>query len=235
MMIGVTERGDAALDTAWYKWVQDKKPAILISKNPVLLCERLDQFENPNVIVNATITGYGETVLEPNVINYTEAIEIGLKNLVKKLGAERIVLRIDPIVPTEKGIQVALDVLNKAQEIGSFRVRISFIDNYPHVIKRFAEEDIALPWTSFHAPLELRQEAFKQIQTKSQTMVEICAEPDFFCSGCVSSRDCFTLGIDASEGGGFQRPLCSCLAQKHELLSKKQKCAHGCLYCYWKG
>lgn len=234
-MIGVTERGDAALDTTWHHWLQDGKPAILISKNPVLLCRHLEQFENPNVIVNATITGYGQTILEPNVISYTEAIEVGLKNLVKKLGAERIVLRIDPVIPTEKGIEVALNVLEKAQEIGRFRVRISFIDNYPHVIKRFAEEDIALPWPSFHAPLELRQSAFKQLQLKSQSIIEICAEPDFYCSGCVSAQDCYTLGIDASKVGGFQRPLCSCLMQKHELLSKKQKCAHGCLYCYWKG
>ena len=36
--IGITERGDAALDTSWENWVfVQKRPAILISKDPLKL------------------------------------------------------------------------------------------------------------------------------------------------------------------------------------------------------
>ncbi len=37
-LIGITERGDAALDTTWEDWVfVQKRPAILISKDPLKL------------------------------------------------------------------------------------------------------------------------------------------------------------------------------------------------------
>lgn len=233
MNIGITERGDAALNTTWSHWVLDKKPAILISKNPGLLATHLEHIEAPNVIVHATITGYGCSILEPNVVDTTEAMK-GLKRLSELLGPERVVLRVDPVIPTYKGIQTAIKVLKQANKIGKFRVRISFIDNYPHVIQRFTAEDIALPWSSFHAPLELRKQAFQELQSNTESIIEVCSEPDFACFGCVSEKDCLILGVCPSQYDGFQRPLCNCNALKTELLFNKNPCAHNCLYCYWK-
>lgn len=232
-MIGITERGDAHLNTAWVKWVSDNQPAILITKNPLGLCSHLIRLDNPNVIVHATITGYGASVLEPNVVPFEEAI-IGLKALRKIIDPERIVLRIDPVIPTEKGIEVALNVLKNAQKIGLFRVRISFLDLYNHVRKRFINNEIDCPWNGFHAPVEQRKAAFDVIQKESKTVVEICGEPNFDCTGCVSAYDCKILNVDPSKAGGYQRENCACLALKKELLSDKQQCWHKCLYCYWK-
>lgn len=40
--IGITERGDAALDLSWEDWVfAQKRPAILISKDPLKLYDEL--------------------------------------------------------------------------------------------------------------------------------------------------------------------------------------------------
>lgn len=75
VQIGITERGDAAIDTVWKTWVYEKGlPAILITKDTVKLIT-----ENPglfigdelkgNVILHATITGMGGNWLEPNVPN----------------------------------------------------------------------------------------------------------------------------------------------------------------------
>ena len=37
-LIGVTERGDASIDTSWKDWVfMQRRPAILISKDPLKL------------------------------------------------------------------------------------------------------------------------------------------------------------------------------------------------------
>lgn len=71
--IGITERGDAALDTSWEDWVfVQKRPAILISKDPLKLftevTSMVDQYGFcPNIIVHCTITGFGGTKIEPNV------------------------------------------------------------------------------------------------------------------------------------------------------------------------
>ena len=41
-LIGITERGDAALDTTWEDWVfVQKRPAILISKDPLKLFDEV--------------------------------------------------------------------------------------------------------------------------------------------------------------------------------------------------
>ena len=67
--IGITERGDAALDTSWFQWVvEEKQPAILITKDPSKLNRILNDLDfAPNIIVHATITGFGGTILEPIV------------------------------------------------------------------------------------------------------------------------------------------------------------------------
>jgi hypothetical protein len=58
-LIGITERGDAALDMGWKSWVSSGRPAILITKNPRLLMDKLLDVESRNIIVHCTITGWG--------------------------------------------------------------------------------------------------------------------------------------------------------------------------------
>lgn len=225
-VIGITERGDAALDTSWLPWVLDGKPAILISKRPNAMFELLRNFKNINVIVHTTITGFGSTILEPNVPCFEHTIS-GYCALVGLLGADRVVLRVDPIIPTEKGIETAKSVIDKVLDT---RIRISFIDNYDHLKERFKQNEIdQLPWDSFHAPLELRKKVWEELGKP-----EICGEPDMPCTGCVSEKDCKTLRVKPVDKEKGQRWFCACLANKKELLSNRCQCQHGCLYCYYK-
>lgn len=226
-LIGITERGDAGLDTSWLKWVLESKPAILISKRPNVLFEILRNFKNTNVIVHTTITGFGSTILEPNVpcADYTIA---SYYKLVGLLGEDRVVLRIDPVIPTEKGLETAKSIVAKSLNT---RIRISFIDNYDHLKERFRQNDIdQLPWDSFHAPLELRKKAWEELGKP-----EICGEPDMPCTGCVSAKDCEVLGVIPIEKEKGQRFFCKCLANKKELLMNCERCPHNCIYCYWRG
>ena len=230
--IGITERGDAALDWAdWWPWVSEGQPAILISKNPQMLAERLDtsKIQTPNVIVHATITGYGGTPLEPNVPSVTSALE-GFAELNKLLGKDRVVLRIDPVIPTVEGTKIAVEILQRAGKDN--RVRVSFIDMYSHVRERLsiAGIDLHLTWNLFHAPLGLRFEAWNKLGRP-----EVCGEPGFKCTGCVSGSDCKILGVEPIEFKSGQRPDCTCLAMKAELLHRKAPCSHACCYCYWRG
>jgi len=239
MQIGITERGDAALDTSWLPWVIEGKPAILITKNPALLYRTLAElkiYNKPmNVIVHCTITGLGGTQYEPYVEPWPMTIS-WYDELIKLIGVERVVLRIDPIIlygtniyQHEFSIRTATEVY--AQRKG--RVRISFMDNYPHVMDRFKKAGVGVPPYYMHAPIEKRREVYNVLFPAA----EICGEPGMPCTGCVSAKDLAILApaeTVAFKIGG-QRPACMCSAMKHELLSNRKPCAHGCLYCYWRG
>jgi hypothetical protein len=228
--IGITERGDAALDHGWLPWVKEGNPAILITKDPYMLYQQLQTMNgsrNFNVIIHATITGMGGSALEPNVPYKDLAIK-GYEKLIEFYSVERVVLRIDPVIPTDSGIKVAASVLKYKDPQG--RVRISFIDQYPHVKTRLIGLGIPLPWSTFHAPLELRSQAYNDLGRP-----EICGEPDFLCicTGCVSEIDCKTLKVIPDTDLKGQRKFCSCLMNKKELLKFKEPCFHKCIYCYW--
>lgn len=154
MKIGITERGDAALDQSWRKKLDKLDGIILITKAPHLLGEI-----PPKSIVHCTITGCGGTDLEPNVAPPVVTLE-AYHDLVNKYGGQRIVLRIDPIIPIEPYLSDAFIVRKEARG----RVRLSFMDTYPHVRKRFESAGINIPWEGLHAPYELRKEIFDKMQ-----------------------------------------------------------------------
>lgn len=222
MKIGITERGDAGLDQSWRNAQVDGM--ILITKAPHLISDVPE-----NAIIHCTITGYGGTKLEPGVAKPSITIQAAYKHL-STLGHKRTVLRVDPIIPTDKGIEKALSLI----EGWPGRVRISFLDLYPHVIKRLSGIGWMLPWGTFNAPLEMRLEAYNEIK-EICPQVEVCGEPDFPCTGCVSQLDLDALGLKSDAAGlSHQRMACACLGLKTELLSNRRQCKHGCLYCYWK-
>ncbi len=149
------------------------------------------------------------------------------------ISSERVVLRIDPIIPTKESVEKALNVYDKlyTQNVHKTRVRISFLDNYPHVKQRFINVGLQpLPYR-FHAPLELRKEILKLFPN-----AEVCGEPGIKSVGCVSERDLEILGIEIPKNvvRGFQRIECSCLSIKKEIFTERKQCPNKCLYCYWR-
>ena len=244
MQFFITERGElnSQLDHAQNEIQQryTKGDALLaISKNAN--STNLHNFllrHKDYTIFHATITGYGGTKIERGAPTPETAIN-GIKQLIEKgFPAKQIVLRIDPIIPTEKGINKAISLINSIPQ-GIKRIRISFIDNYPHIN--------GLPFESFHAPLQQRTKAIKKlqetlpsashenIQSNKCISLEACGEPGIQSYGCISERDFEILGLNqpnSSRKG--QRKDCSCFSQKTEILIKPQRCSNGCLYCYYK-
>jgi hypothetical protein len=228
LKIGITERGDAALQRDWISWVGKGNPAILITKNPLRLSYLLNSVSNKNIIVHCTITGMGGSAYEPNVPVVSKAIE-GLIELEKTVGIERLVLRVDPIIPTEEGFVTAKNVINTVGK-PNLRIRISFLDNYPHVKERFIQAGLPPLNYNFHAPLETRIKMWEDLGKP-----EICGEPEMPCTGCVSKKDLEILNIENdTTTKSQQRMACACLALKHELLNNKTPCKHTCAYCYWQ-
>jgi DNA repair photolyase len=234
--IGVTERGDAGLDFSWVYKSKKYDGMILITKR--LSRKFIEEVSNVNCIVHATITGHGGTIYEPNVPDFSTS-KTYFDLLINKIGPERVVLRIDPIIPDSRGIAAAIKVYEELYvRFGNkngkkTRVRISFMDNYPHVKQRFKRARIKPLKYNFHAPLQLR----KKISTYFPH-AEICGEPGFDCTGCISEKDLKILDIDFDKDmlkfKGFQRQECKCLSIKTEILGNRGQCEHGCIYCYWK-
>jgi hypothetical protein len=236
--IGITEGGDAGLDFRWVDRAKLVDGAILITKHPHKFTTLLGgpKWDLPdNAILHCTITGQGHTELEPG-ISEPETELMAYDWLVQEYGPERIVLRVDPIVPWMPWLDNALKVLTKAKG----RVRISFLDMYPHVRARFEAENISIPEQAYrngiHTPIRSRMMLYDTIKKRIPD-IEICGEPGMECTGCVSLRDLKALGITGdSNGYGAQRPACACLVEKTELLGERKPCMGGksCLYCYWK-
>lgn len=232
--IGVSEKGDAGLDFSWMRTAKDYDGIILITKHLSHLF--IEQASKINCIVHATITGHGGSIYEPKVPTLVMS-KMYFDLLVKTLGPERVVLRIDPIIPDSRGIAVAINTYEQIHVKGGkkTRVRISFMDNYSHVKERFAKAGLKPLDYYFHAPIELRKKIASYFPD-----AEICGEPDMECTGCVSEKDLKTLNIDAPPLKGYdrikyvQRPECECLMYKTEMLKTKGRCGHSCIYCYWK-
>lgn len=247
--IGVTEAGDAGIDLSWVNKLDEVDGAVVITKN-ISAAFSDAVFENRGrLIIHATITGYGGTILEPNVPNPQENFDALQSLLQRGFPREHMVIRIDPIIPTVKGIQVAFDVFKKAIDNGYSRFRVSIIDMYPHVRERFRAAGLPRPYSDigFHpspdqvkAVDEMLIGAFAYYGARNpMPKIECCAEPGLenaLHCGCVSFYDLHLLGLDAAEDDhtGYQRPNCMCYSGKQELLENKKRCPHGCLYCYWK-
>jgi len=219
--IGITERADPTVNLKWIDWVKMGRPAILITKDPAQLGLLLP--ETKNVTVHCTITGLGGTVMEPNIPPVESSIP-AYHALCRELGKDRVVLRIDPIVD-----EVALLTYKILTQEAEGRVRISFLDLYPHVLTRFKERGVALARSSFHMPLKQRFAIWEYLGKP-----EVCGEPGMSLAPCVSKLDCEVLGVRPSLWLKGQRKACTCLANKTELCAWPPKCTYGCLYCYWK-
>ena len=230
--IGITERGDAALDLSWKPWVEDNKPAILITKDPLKLAQHLNS--NYRIVVHCTITGHGNSPLEPNV-PCTETAMHGFHEIRKLLLPEQVILRVDPIILSPFGQEKADGICRMVNNLSKLTVRISFLDNYNHVKERFRQSSVSSLGYDFHAPLENRVNFLKKLKLNYPNFTfEVCGEPGMECTGCISVTTCKTLTVKPAIGYSKQRNSCACLAQKKELLNNRKQCAHGCLYCYWK-
>lgn len=231
-MIGITERGDAGLDFSWVEQVPNTDFSILITKNinNKFIDEVIKMKEK--IIVNATITGMGGTVVEPRVPSVSVSIGQLEKLIAKGFPAEQIVLRIDPIIPTTKGINTALNVLEAANHLGIKRCRISILDMYKHVEARFKNAGIKVPVYDLKQAYEDVLKAIGPYMDKWE--FEACAESFPFQTGCISQKDADILNNPVVlVGNKGQRKGCLCPRNKCELLSHRSQCQHGCLYCYW--
>ena len=243
--IGITEISDPAFHLDIFDRLY--KGNIIITKNltPALINKLVENKDK--CILHCTCTGMGGSKIEPLVPKMTWTFLQVKKLITDGFPVDHIVLRIDPIVPTEKGIETALSVLNLFKPLGIKRIRISFLDMYNHVKERFNENNIPIPYDTFHADDLTRWEAYGAINNfcvENDLELEMCGEPPIGTDGsiktvgCLSQKDIDILGLTDEivlEGKKDGRKECQCPANKFELIKDKPKqCHNGCLYCYLK-
>ena len=239
--VGITETSDPAFHLEIFDRLYDAN--IIVTKNLTdKLIEKL--IENyDKCIVHCTITGMGGTKIEPFVPTVEQSVKKVKKLIDGGFPVNQIVLRIDPIIPTEKGINTALNVISSFAGLGIERIRMSFLDMYKHVKERFTEQNVRLPYETFHADRETRYKAVDKLETNAYLfgykIVQLCGEPDFASNPCISQMDIDILGLTEKiklEGNKEQRSSCSCPKNKKELIvgEKPHQCQHSCLYCFWK-
>lgn len=250
MQIGITERGDAGIDLTWSQKLASVDGAILITKclSPAFEQAILSFSATKPIILHCTCTGWGGSWLEPNVPDYTVQLSM-LQSLIQKgFPAERVVVRIDPIIPNEEGLQAACDVIDHVMElkIPVTRFRFSVYDEYAHVKQRLRDmgKEPFYPGKNFYASPAQKQDVIDTL-SRYPYRFESCAEDwtqtgnkDHFATrGCISMEDINLMGLTAPDGlseNMQRRSGCHCLSVKRELLTQKRQCPNKCVYCYWK-
>lgn len=248
--IGITEAGDAGLDLSWSDKLDSVDGAIVITKYVSPGFRDAVLAAKDKLIVHATVTGFGGSVPEPNVPTPDEEFKAITGLIDAGFPKQKVVIRIDPIVPTPKGIKTAESVFKMFIDAGFSRFRISIIDMYPHVRERFKQAGLPLPYGShgFYPSAEQVRTVDKMLLNmfayygarRPMPKFEGCAEPgltNVIHCGCVSGFDLSLLGLpkdDSMDGSGYQRRHCKCYSGKTELLESKRRCEHQCLYCYWR-
>ena len=250
--IGITEAGDAGIDLSWTKKLDAVDGAIVITKNMTnKFLDSAIEFKD-KLIVHATLTGFGGSVLEP-FVPYPHQEQGKIMELIQRgFPKEKIVIRIDPIIPSTKGCSKALLIMKAFIKDGFSRFRVSVIDMYPHARDRFKRTGLPCPYGEGFAPSIPQLEAVDKIIAKAKEYhselwgdskpirIESCAEPGLkepIACGCISDYDLALLNLNADDSDGeygFQRKNCLCYPGKTELLTRKRQCINGCLYCYWK-
>lgn len=195
--IGTTESGEIAYNLDAFDRLY--KGNIIITKR--LTDKLINKLigNSDKIIFHCCVTGMGSTRIEPFVPTPQKTLEKLHKLLDGGFPTSHIVLRIDPIVPTRKGVETAMGVLRLFRGLGIKRVRISFLDNYKHVRERFKEIGVELYNGEFHAPLKERLKCLTAIKYCAEECgyetVEACGEPGIDSIPCLSQKDIDILGL----------------------------------------
>lgn len=235
--IGFTERCDPSTSLDWVRNLSADGNVVISKKLTDDLISVLLN-DKDKIIFHHTVTGFGGKKIEPNV----PTKEWSKSQFDKLIGygfpIAQTVLRVDPIIPTDKGTETAISVMELYTDTGVRRVRFSFMDMYPHVKERFQAHGVPLPYESFNAPNGMMLSAINKLSSAAKSLgyqLECCAEAVAYKKGCLSKTDYDILNIPyESTSKSNQRSNCLCCGSKYELIKSTSKCPFGCLYCYWK-
>ena len=194
--IGITERGDGGLDLSWEKKIDTVDGVLVVTKCPGRkeLHEALLRHKN-KCLLHATITGNGGSYWEPNVPNGIDSVNSLWHLMQAGFPADRIILRCDPVIPRKAELDFTrsmlwhfcnmnLDLKKRGQPMIR-RIRMSILDNYPHVRERCIAHGkpvlydgcFSPSYSDCYAVLRMLRGVFGAAGNPGDYEITTCAEP----------------------------------------------------------
>lgn len=254
------------LRAGFFKWANPFHPAqvqtvstarvraiVFWSKNPAGILPHLDELDRRgfHYYFQFTLNDYEAEGWEPGLPPLNERLDL-FRRLAARLGPERVVWRMDPLLLAE-GVAVP-DLLAKAARLAhqlapsTRKLVFSFADvaAYPAVKRKLAR---AVPGARefTRAEMEAFARGLADINRAHGLALATCAEEiDLAANGVAHNRcvdgellarlwpqDAALMAFLGSREGGKdkgQRKACGCIASKD--VGRYRTCPYGCVYCY---
>ncbi len=222
------------------------------SKNPAPLIPLLERKEisQLNYYFHFTLNDYERENLEPNLPSLSQRIETFIW-LSEKVGKERVIWRLDPILLTRKldNNQLLKRIENIGNQIHNYTTKLvfSFIDiaQYPAIQRRISRSNVSIDELDTTQRL-LMAERIARLNQKWNLNLATCAEALSLESFGIQHNKCIDdqlirqlfpndielmnyLSTNASKDKG-QRKDCLCIKSKD--IGFYNSCQHRCIYCY---
>jgi len=207
------------------------------TKNPANILPYLDELSGYNFYFQFTLTPY-DNQLEPGLPPKPLLIEL-FKELSRKLDANRVIWRYDPIILSREmsvSFHLTAFAAMAAELRGSTRrCVISFLDMYKKCEKNLRGMGI-FPFTE-DTMCEIAA-GFAAIAAKNNMEIVTCAEEIDLSNLGIAHGKCIDDKLISEISGRHvsnlkdktQRPLCGCVTSVD--IGAYNTCLHGCLYCY---
>lgn len=253
----------------YFKWTNPFRPTqtqtvstaktraiVFWSKHPAGLLPHLDELDRRGLhyYFQYTLNDYEAEGVEPRLPGLAQRIDL-FRRLAERLGPERVVWRMDPLLRTERvGVP---ELLAKAETLAARlsgctrKLVFSFADleGYPAAKRNLARAGIA---AREFARGEMEEFAcgLAEINRAHGLQLATCAEAVDLSAFGVAPNRCVDgellarrwpedeallefLGSRAARKDRGQRKACGCLASKD--VGRYRTCPHACAYCYANG
>ena len=226
------------------------------SKHPAGILAHLDELDRRGFryYFQYTLNDYEAEGFEPRLPPLAERIAL-FRRLAERLGPERVVWRMDPLLPTDRlGVP---ELLEKAAKLAAAlaphtrKLAFSFadIEEYPAVKRNLARAGVAAREFA-RAEMEEFARGLAAINRAHGLALATCAEEIDLAAHGVAHNRCVDgellarrwpedgalmefLGSRAARKDKGQRPACGCLASKD--VGRYRTCQYACAYCYANG
>lgn len=208
------------------------------TKNPAPMLDRLDELSSYKYYFQFTLTGYGRDI-EPNVPDKKTELLPAFKRLSEKIGADRVILRYDPIMFTKTYTPEyhlkAFEQIAAALKGYTKKCVISFVDTYAKNRKNMREA--AVCEVSESELLQFARSLSLIAQTNDMIIASCAEEIDLSGVGiehncCIDRRlieNITGYRIEAAKDKN-QRAACGCIESID--IGAYNTCKNGCKYCY---